>query len=93
MKTELKLLGAVNRPEIIEGIHFSRWFYIYFAVAENGLVDTIEDEDYVEDGIYDINYFEEVSEDENDLLGSTPSRQVGSGTKRKVCETAAFCWT
>ena len=54
MRTELKLLGCANRGITIEGIHFDRWFYTYFAIAENGLVDTIEDEDYVEDGIYDI---------------------------------------
>ena len=40
MRTELKLLGCINRGEVIEGIRFDRWFYIYFAIAENGLVDT-----------------------------------------------------
>lgn len=32
----------------------ARWFYIYFCVAANGIVDQIEDEDYIEDGDYDL---------------------------------------
>ena len=72
MRTELKLLGCINRGEVIEGIRFDRWFYIYFAIAENGLVDTFEDEDYVEDGIYDIDYFDKEESNEKVLLGSSP---------------------
>ena len=94
MKVTLRLLGASNRPvDIGNGVKIPDWYYQYWAVAENGLVDVIEDVNYLEDGVYDIPNFMEVSEDEDDLLGSTPSRQVGSGTKRYVCEIAAFCWT
>ena len=93
MRTELKLLGCANRGMTIEGIHFDRWFYTYFAIAENGLVDTIEVEDYVEDGIYDIDYFDKEESYEDDLLGSTTSRCDGPSTQREVCEIAAYCWT
>lgn len=50
MVVTLKHLGCINRP--IMGL--SRWFHIYFCVAANGIVDQIEDEDYIEDGNYDL---------------------------------------
>ena len=50
MVVNIKLLGCINRP--IMGL--ARWFYIYFCVAANGIVDQIEDEDYIEDGDYDL---------------------------------------
>lgn len=95
MITELKLLGVRNDPvDLGGGVKLSRWIYQYFAEAANGLVDIIDDEDYVEDGTYDIPYFDfkEDSEDEDDLLGSTVTRCEGPATKREVCEIAAFCW-
>lgn len=50
MKVNVKLLGCVNRP--VDGI--SRWFYLYFLVAANGLIEETEDEDYIEDGDYEL---------------------------------------
>ena len=50
MKVKLKLLGCWNKP--VDGI--SRWFYLYFAEAANGVVEQIMDEDYVEDGVYEL---------------------------------------
>lgn len=94
MRVKLKLLGCTNIPvDIGGGVMLPRWLYMYFAEAENGLVDTIHDEDYLDDGIYDIPGFGEEQEDEQDLLGSTAARQVRPGTKREVCEIAARCWS
>lgn len=50
MTVQVKCLGCVNRP--VDGL--SRWFYLYFLTAANGLVESIEDEDYLEDGNYEL---------------------------------------
>lgn len=50
MVVNIKLLGCINRA--VDGI--ARWFYQYFCVAANGIVEQIEDEDYIEDGDYEL---------------------------------------
>lgn len=75
MVVSIKHLGCINRP--IMGL--SRWFHIYFCEAANGVVDQIEDEDLIEDGKYELPdkdwtfNDDEETEDEQDLLGSTPA--------------------
>lgn len=74
MVVHIKLLGCINRPMM----GLARWFYTYFCVAANGLVEQIEDEDYIEDGDYELpdkdwtfNDEEEEVEDENNILCGT----------------------
>ena len=50
MVVSIKLLGCINRP--VMGL--ARWFYQYFCVAANGIVEQVEDEDYLEDGDYEL---------------------------------------
>ena len=77
MKVHIKLLGCINRA--VDGI--SRWFYTYFCEAQNGVIQEIEDEDFIEDGDYELpdkdwtydeneDYGEDLI-DEQDLLGCT----------------------
>lgn len=77
MRVHIKCLGCANRP--VDGI--SRWFYIYWMEAANGAVAQEEDEDYIEEGDYELpdkdwtydeskDYGEDLI-DEKDLLGST----------------------
>lgn len=76
MRVHVTLLGVANRPTC----GLSRWFYIYWLEAANGLVEMEEDEDYIEDGDYELpdkdwtysddkDYGEDLI-DEKDLLGS-----------------------
>lgn len=50
MLVHVKLLGAANRP--VDGI--SRWFYQYLLTAVNGLIEYEEEEDFIEDGDYEL---------------------------------------
>ena len=50
MVVHIKLLGCDNRPEM----GLSRWFYRYFCEAANGLIEEVEDEDYIDDGDYEL---------------------------------------
>lgn len=79
MRVNIKHLGVSNRP--VAGL--SRWFHLYFCEAANGAVAQIEDEDYIEDGDYDLpdkdwtyNDDEDYGEDlinEQDILGCSAS--------------------
>jgi hypothetical protein len=75
LKVNIKCRGSINRP--VDGI--SRWFHIYYCEAENGAIQEIEDEDLIEDGVYDLpdkdwtfdeneDYGEDLI-DEQDILG------------------------
>jgi hypothetical protein len=50
MKVHVKCLGTGNRP--VDGL--SRWYYLYWCEAENGAVDLIEDEDFIDEGDYEL---------------------------------------
>ena len=77
MRVSITHIGAVNRP--LCGL--PRWFHLYWMVAANGAVAMEEDEDYIEDGDYELpdkdwtyDENEDYGEDlinEQDLLGST----------------------
>ena len=75
MQVKIKCLGCINRP--LMGLE--RWFYLYFMEAANGAIAQEEDEDYIEDGVYELpdrdwtyseneDYGEDLV-DEQDLLG------------------------
>lgn len=77
MKVHIRLLGVINRP--VMGL--SRFFYHYFMEAANGAIAEEFDEDYIEDGDYELpdkdwtydeneDYGEDLV-DEQDLLGRT----------------------
>lgn len=79
MKVHIKHLGAINRP--MDGI--PRWFHLYWLEAANGAVAQEEDEDFIEDGDYELpdkdwtynessDYGEDLI-DEQDILGRSAS--------------------
>lgn len=43
-------IGCINRPTA----GLTRWFHIYFLEAVNGIVETEETEDVLEDGDYEL---------------------------------------
>ena len=94
MLVTVKCLGCARTSiDIGGGVVLPRYAWDYWLEAENGLCDMVRDDELIEDGVYEMDYFDEEKTNEQDLLGSSPARQKGSRTKCEICRTAARCWT